>query len=46
MVSYFEWVQNLDNYYWNEEDVKSREEEFLVEGFNNVWSMKENSIVL
>lgn len=41
IVSYFEWVQNLDNYYWNEEDVKSREEEFLVEGFNNVWSMKE-----
>ncbi|RXM58669.1 Glu/Leu/Phe/Val family dehydrogenase [Clostridium tetani] len=41
IVSYFEWVQNLDNYYWNEEDVKTREEEFLVEGFNNVWFMKD-----
>ena len=41
IVSYFEWVQNLNNYYWNEEDVKTREEEFLVEGFNNVWAMKD-----
>lgn len=41
IVSYFEWVQNLDNYYWNEEQVKEKEEEFLVDAFNNIWAMKE-----
>lgn len=41
IVSYFEWVQNLDNYYWNEEDVRNREEELLIEAFNNVWNTKE-----
>src|SRR6056297_1627584 len=24
VVSYFEWVQNLDNYYWNQEKVEKR----------------------
>lgn len=41
IVSYFEWVQNLNNYYWNETDVKAKEEEFLVQAFKNVWAMKD-----
>lgn len=35
-VSYFEWVQNLANYYWTEEDVNARLERLLVQAFNDV----------
>jgi len=31
MVSYFEWVQNLTNLYWTEEEVKQRQEEGMVD---------------
>ncbi len=35
-VSYFEWVQNLQNFYWTEEEVNSRLEQKMVDAFNNV----------
>jgi len=33
-VSYFEWVQNLMNYYWTEEEVNSKLEKIMVNAFN------------
>lgn len=37
-VSYFEWVQNNQGYYWTEEEVQSRLEEVMVNSFNNVYN--------
>lgn len=38
-VSYFEWVQNLQNYYWTEEDVNQKLERVMKEAFNNVYKI-------
>lgn len=38
-VSYFEWVQNLQQYYWTEEEVNRRLEELMVRAFRNVYRM-------
>ena len=38
-VSYFEWVQNLSNYYWSEEEVNGRLEKMMVKAFETVWNM-------
>lgn len=40
-VSYFEWVQNNQGYYWKEEEVQERLEEVLVTAFNNVYHTAE-----
>ena len=36
-VSYFEWVQNNQGYYWTEEEVEEKLEKILVASFNNVY---------
>ncbi|PFA63842.1 glutamate dehydrogenase [Bacillus sp. AFS015802] len=36
-VSYFEWVQNNQGYYWTEEEVEEKLEKILVSSFNNVY---------
>ena len=41
IVSYFEWVQNLQNYYWSEEEVNTRLETTIVPAFNTVWNCAE-----
>lgn len=38
VVSYFEWVQNLNNYYWDLETVRQRLEEVMVRSFDDVWN--------
>lgn len=38
-VSYFEWVQNLNSYYWTEEEVNARLERKMVESFHEVVAM-------
>ena len=38
-VSYFEWVQNNQGYYWTEEEVQERLEKVMVKAFNNVYEM-------
>jgi len=38
-VSYFEWVQNLNSYYWTEAEVNSRLEQKMVESFHQVVAM-------
>ncbi len=39
-VSYFEWTQNLMNFYWSEEDVNQRLECLMVKAFNEVYDMR------
>lgn len=36
-VSYFEWVQNNQGYYWSAEEVEEKLEKVLVDSFNNVY---------
>jgi glutamate dehydrogenase (NAD(P)+) len=38
VVSYFEWVQNLNNYYWDLDTMRQRLEEVMVRSFNDVWN--------
>lgn len=40
-VSYFEWVQNNQGYYWSEEEVNEKLRKKLVESFNNVYNTAE-----
>lgn len=45
LVSYFEWVQNLEGYYWTLEEVENREKQKLEEAFEAVYDIKVNSDV-
>lgn len=40
-VSYFEWVQNLMNYYWSFDEVQEKQEKLMVEAFNDIIKIKE-----
>lgn len=37
-VSYFEWVQNNQGYYWSEEEVEEKLEKILVNSFENIYT--------
>ncbi len=37
IVSYFEWVQNNQGYYWTEQEVENRLEELMVRSFETVY---------
>ncbi|MBI4132901.1 MAG: Glu/Leu/Phe/Val dehydrogenase [Candidatus Sungbacteria bacterium] len=39
--SYFEWVQSLARFYWEEEEVFSRMEKILANAFRNILALKE-----
>jgi len=41
IVSYFEWVQNLRQYYWEEEKVQGRLKEQIGKAFKKVWQTME-----
>jgi len=41
VVSYFEWVQNLQNYYWTLEEVNKKLEKIMDEAFEVAWQRKE-----
>jgi glutamate dehydrogenase len=41
-VSYFEWVQNNQGYYWSDEEVQSRLEQIMVQAFKNVYQAAES----
>lgn len=36
-TSYFEWVQNIQNYYWSREEVIEKLDKLMVKAFNNVY---------
>jgi len=39
VVSYFEWVQNLQGYYWSFEEVQEKETNVLKNSFNDIWNL-------
>ena len=39
VVSYFEWVQNLQGYYWSFDEVQEKEDTVLSDAFEDVWSI-------
>ena len=39
VVSYFEWVQNLQSYYWSFEEVQQKEDALLSTAFEDVWAL-------
>ncbi|GEN31833.1 glutamate dehydrogenase [Cerasibacillus quisquiliarum] len=40
-VSYFEWVQNNQGYYWSEEEVEEKLHETMVTAFNTIYELAE-----
>ncbi|MFB5661639.1 Glu/Leu/Phe/Val dehydrogenase [Alteribacillus sp. HJP-4] len=40
-VSYFEWVQNNQGYYWTEEEVEKRLEKVMVNSFENIYRLSQ-----
>lgn len=42
IVSYFEWVQNIQNYYWDEAENIGKLKKIMESSFNAVWSKKED----
>lgn len=40
-VSYFEWVQNNQGYYWTEEEVEEKLEKVMVKSFDSVYSLSQ-----
>ncbi|MFJ8245323.1 Glu/Leu/Phe/Val dehydrogenase [Peribacillus asahii] len=41
-VSYFEWVQNNQGYYWSEEEVDEKLEKILVKSFDNIYNLAQS----
>ena len=41
-VSYFEWVQNNQGYYWSEEEVNTKLRDKMVEAFNTIYDLAED----
>ncbi len=44
-TSYLEWVQNLQNFYWDEEEVNQRLTGIMKGSFNNVWDYSQAQAV-
>ena len=44
-VSYFEWVQNLQQFKWTDDDVNKKLEEKMVQAFNEVFELKDSKNV-
>lgn len=44
-VSYFEWAQNLNGYYWEKEEVLNKERKIMIKAFNDIYQLvKEKKI--
>jgi len=41
-VSYFEWVQNNQGYYWSEQEVEEKLEKILVKAFDTIYTTAHN----
>jgi glutamate dehydrogenase (NAD(P)+) len=41
VVSYFEWVQGLQQYFWTEEEVNSRLDAIVTRAFDETWQLHE-----
>lgn len=42
-VSFFEWVQNLQNFKWTEEEVNLKLDRAMTDAFKHVWDVKEST---
>lgn len=42
-VSYFEWVQGLQNFFWNEAEVTSKLKEIMVKAFHDVYTFSKKN---
>ena len=42
IVSYFEWVQNQEHYYWESDDVYKRLDKIITKSFNDVMKTKDD----
>ncbi|HEY3153621.1 MAG TPA: Glu/Leu/Phe/Val dehydrogenase [Candidatus Binatia bacterium] len=45
VVSYFEWVQDLQNFFWSEEEVNKKLRDILVKAFHEVLNMSQKHAV-
>ena len=43
VVSYFEWVQNIQSLMWDEEEVNRALEKIMIRAFNEVWDIKKEN---
>jgi glutamate dehydrogenase (NAD(P)+) len=41
IVSYFEWVQGLQHYFWTEDEVNAKMKMIITGAFDKVWDLKE-----
>jgi glutamate dehydrogenase (NAD(P)+) len=41
VVSYFEWVQGLQEYFWKENEVNARLNDIMTRAFNETWQTQE-----
>jgi glutamate dehydrogenase/leucine dehydrogenase len=41
IVSYFEWVQGLQEYFWREDEVNAKLNDIVTRAFNETWAMHE-----
>jgi len=44
-VSYFEWVQNINGYYWTEKEVHEKLDRIMTEAFHSVYEMSQKEKV-
>jgi glutamate dehydrogenase/leucine dehydrogenase len=45
VVSYFEWVQNLQNFYWTSKDVQEKLKIKMKKATDDIWKFKEKNKV-
>jgi glutamate dehydrogenase (NAD(P)+) len=45
VVSYFEWVQGLQEYFWTEEQVNERLHRIVTRAFDETWALHEEKDV-
>ena len=45
VVSYFEWVQGLQEYFWKEEEVNARLNDIVTRAFEETWEVRERRAV-
>ncbi|MDQ7028724.1 MAG: Glu/Leu/Phe/Val dehydrogenase [Ardenticatenia bacterium] len=45
VVSYFEWVQDLQSFFWTEREVEARLREIMVNAFDRVWALAEEKAI-
>jgi len=45
VVSYFEWVQDLQNFFWTEEEVNKKLRDILIKAFHEVLNMSQKQAV-